>query len=327
MFKWRLTKEEEMEVKHAGLVVGEPGMSRDRWLQLRRSGIGSSDAPAVLGVNRYRTAHDVWLDKVKGPDPQDRDTLERKLGRLCEAGLADIYQEEIGREVLPPPAMLLRHRKWPWVLASLDGCTVVDGQPHVLEIKTVWRPDPEEEWGAFGSDEVPMSYLIQVQQQLAVTGWEVADLVAMFPGHSLGVYEVPRNEALIQTMLEMESRFWTKVQLREEPKMDWDSPRAAERVRRMYPGVSPEQEAQLGEEESFLASEIVKLSALRRENERELKSVRARLAHAMKESAYARLPNGYVVTRKVVSKKAYSVPAHEEVHLKVRPSALAKEAC
>ena len=316
-----------MVVQTEGMVVGEPQMGRERWLQLRRFGIGSSDAPAVCGVSKYKSAYDVWLDKTKGPDHKDRDTIERRLGRLCEAGLAEIYAEEIGREVLPPPAMLLRHSKWSFVLASLDRITVVDGKPRVLEIKTVWADDRNREWGDFGTDEVPMSYLVQVQQQLAVTGWQGADLVAMFPGNQMGVYEIPRNDMLIQSMLEMEHTFWKKVQEGPPPEFDWDSPKAGDRMRRMYQEVREGTEVTLDEEAAGLAAECVAASALASQTKKTADHLRLRLAALMKEAEFARLPNGYTVTRKLVKKRQYTVEAHDEVHLKVRPPALSKEAC
>lgn len=39
-------------------------MPRETWLQLRRNGIGGSDAGAVCGVNPYRSAFNVYMDKT-----------------------------------------------------------------------------------------------------------------------------------------------------------------------------------------------------------------------------------------------------------------------
>ena len=43
---------------------------RDQWLAERRTGIGGSDAGAILGVNKYRTALDVYLDKTGQAEDQ-----------------------------------------------------------------------------------------------------------------------------------------------------------------------------------------------------------------------------------------------------------------
>ncbi|MGM9936457.1 MAG: YqaJ viral recombinase family protein, partial [Candidatus Ornithomonoglobus sp.] len=39
-------------------------MSREDWLRERKKGIGGSDAAAILGMNRYRSAFDVYADKL-----------------------------------------------------------------------------------------------------------------------------------------------------------------------------------------------------------------------------------------------------------------------
>src|SRR5690606_37257359 len=39
-------------------------MPRDEWLELRRKGIGGSDAAAIVGLDRYRSAFDVYADKL-----------------------------------------------------------------------------------------------------------------------------------------------------------------------------------------------------------------------------------------------------------------------
>ena len=45
-------------------VVETTGLSREEWLNYRRQGIGGSDVAAVLGVSPFRTARDVYYDKL-----------------------------------------------------------------------------------------------------------------------------------------------------------------------------------------------------------------------------------------------------------------------
>ena len=40
------------------------GMSRERWLEIRRGSIGGSDAGALLGLNPYNSPYSLWAEKT-----------------------------------------------------------------------------------------------------------------------------------------------------------------------------------------------------------------------------------------------------------------------
>ena len=39
-------------------------LNRDQWLDIRRSGIGSSDAAAAVGLNPYKSQLELWMEKT-----------------------------------------------------------------------------------------------------------------------------------------------------------------------------------------------------------------------------------------------------------------------
>ena len=41
------------------------GLNKTEWLQERQKGIGGSDAGAILGVNKWKTPFQVYLDKTE----------------------------------------------------------------------------------------------------------------------------------------------------------------------------------------------------------------------------------------------------------------------
>ena len=45
-------------------LVSTENMDEETWLDYRRKGIGGSDAAAVLGVSPYKTARDVYFEKL-----------------------------------------------------------------------------------------------------------------------------------------------------------------------------------------------------------------------------------------------------------------------
>ena len=60
-------------------------MSRGEWLACRRQGIGGSDAAAVLGISPFRTARDLYFDKLGFPiEAGEENWVALEMGRLLE---------------------------------------------------------------------------------------------------------------------------------------------------------------------------------------------------------------------------------------------------
>ena len=58
-------------------LVSTKGMNREQWLQVRKQGIGASDAAAAVGLNPYQSPLALWMVKtgrdglLPAPDPDD----------------------------------------------------------------------------------------------------------------------------------------------------------------------------------------------------------------------------------------------------------------
>ena len=51
--------------KQAALrLVDTRTLDRDQWLEVRKGGIGSSDAAAAVGLNPYKSQLELWLEKT-----------------------------------------------------------------------------------------------------------------------------------------------------------------------------------------------------------------------------------------------------------------------
>lgn len=66
-----------------------------RWLDTRRQGLGGSDIAAVLGVHRYKTGYEVWLDKTGQLPPLDQ-TFLLERGHRFESACAQWFADETG---------------------------------------------------------------------------------------------------------------------------------------------------------------------------------------------------------------------------------------
>jgi putative phage-type endonuclease len=179
-------------------------MNRDEWLKQRMSGVGGSDAPAVLGLSKWRTPLDVYLEKRgEGVPTEDREPM--RWGRILEQPIRQEYAERTGRIVRVPDG-LIRHPQHDWMLATVDGVTD-DGR--LVEIKTARSADG---WGEPGTDEVPQAYLIQVQHYLTVTALSVADVAVLIGGQDYRQYEIQADPELQAMIVESEAEFWDRVQ-------------------------------------------------------------------------------------------------------------------
>ena len=177
-------------------VASTVGLSREDWLAIRRTGIGSSDIAGVLGLSPWASPYMVWADK-RGIVPPTEETEAMEIGTALEEPIARLFQRRHGRPVRRVRA-ILRHPLYSFALANLDRVT--DGGEAVVEIKATSR-----RW-----DSVPDHYMVQVQWQLGVTGLEYGYFVPLM-GTRLDSVLIRRDDELIEDMLEAASRFWQQV--------------------------------------------------------------------------------------------------------------------
>lgn len=178
-------------------VIYEP--DRESWLAARSLGIGGSDVSAIIGLNRYSTPRQVWLEKT-GRTGNRRRTWAMARGAALEPALLHWFSRETGISYLAGPVMQ-RNRDRPWMLGSLDGYGA-DGS--VLETKTAnWRM--ADEWDGQVADHAEL----QAQWYMAVTGLGHAWVIAAIGDDEPIWQRVPRDENLIALLIETCGRFWT----------------------------------------------------------------------------------------------------------------------
>ena len=191
----------------------------EEWREERQRGIGASDAAATVDLDPYSSRLERWAQKVGHVDPTPEMPWMR-MGRLVEPLVAQLYEEETGRKVRRRRQML-QHPEYPFLRASLDRVT---GR-RIVEIK---KARDGRGWGRSGSDEVPAHVLIQVQHQLLVTGYSIADVAALIAGDELRIYPIGADDVIQQRLMARELAFWDCV-LTETPPTDIDGSDATRR--------------------------------------------------------------------------------------------------
>lgn len=175
-------------------------MSLAEWREMRRTGIGGSEAASVLGMNPFSSPLYVYLDKL-GLLPEKDETEAMRQGRDLEQYVADRFSKSTGKKTRRLNQML-RNTDRDWMLANIDRDVV--GEDAGLECKTTSVYNRTE----FDQGDIPASMYWQCVAYMAVTGcskWYLAVLVLNSAFH---VFEIARNEDHIKMLVEAEREFW-----------------------------------------------------------------------------------------------------------------------
>ncbi len=207
------------------------------WLRWRHDGIGSSDAPALLGENPFRSAARLFAEKaapsrfggassspvrapaaqqgqlfggdrgfasaaLPSPPPDLRHRSAAARGSALEPYARALYNRHIGGLLQPD---CLQSIERPWQRASLDGIDLAARR--AVEIKC-----GDKAYALTKSNNaVPSYYIGQLQHILAVSGYDAIDFWVWLPGKTPLLLTVPRDEAYIARMIALEAKFWEAV--------------------------------------------------------------------------------------------------------------------
>lgn len=193
-------------------LVSTNGLSHDDWLEWRRKGIGGSDVAAICGLSRYKSALEVYLDKI-GDIPPKEDNPRMKAGRILEPVIADWFAEETGYKVMKRNSMF-QHKKYPFMLANIDRW--IPGENAGLEIKNTGEYS-RHDWFDGQTEIIPTEYQLQANHYMAVTGAERWYMAVLIGGWDFQWRVIERDEKLIESLVTIEQNFWenhvlTKVQ-------------------------------------------------------------------------------------------------------------------
>ncbi|HPK52820.1 MAG TPA: YqaJ viral recombinase family protein [Smithellaceae bacterium] len=203
-------------------------LNREEWLKDRQSGIGASEASAIVGASPYQTNIELWEEKTgrrENSDISDKECVQ--YGNAAEPLLRQLFALDHPQyEVTYTEYDVIRNEKYPFILATLDGRlkhkeTLLPG---ILEIKTadILKSEQWKKW----DNRIPENYYIQVLHQLLATGWEFAILKAQLKhtrSHDIRLdtrhYYIERRDIKddLDYLLEKEIKFWEYVQSGKRP--------------------------------------------------------------------------------------------------------------
>ena len=183
---------------------------KKRFDEIRLTGIGGSDAPAVAGLDPWQSPYQLWLRKRGELEPPELNEPMR-WGTLLEPLVAQEYSRRTGFAV-HKPVELLRSEAYPWMIGHVDGIAL-DGE-RLLECKTARFA---RGWGEPGSDEIPLHYAVQVHHYMIVAEARVCDIAVLIGGSDFRIYTVEADRDIAEILIAQQRDFWNRVREGEPP--------------------------------------------------------------------------------------------------------------
>jgi len=300
--------------------MSSTAVARSEWLQARRSGIGGSDAPVIMGVapKSWGSLYDLWLDKT-GMLPVDDSAIPEwmEMGNRLEPVVAQIFAERTGRKVERVGEML-RHPEIPWMLGNIDFAQNDNSRGRgVLECKTAGFYKAEE-W----AEEPPLMYQVQGQHYLAVTGLPYVSFGALIGGQKFVWCDVERNDEFIKVLLDEEARFWRMVETGTPPPVD-GSEATTKALKQLYPRETMGKVVRLSAEAVAWTDEIESCKTQIKQINEEIKRIEElkhaaenKLKAAIGEAQAGIVPGRGTWTYMTVTRKAHQVKESQSRQLK-----------
>lgn len=207
----------------------------EQWRVLRHTGIGASESAAAAGVSEWKTPLDIFCEK-RGEVAQVEQTDAMRLGHLLEPVVEAEFLRRTGMVAVLSPCGFMRHKECEHVFATPDAILSGASGDEVGEWKTTtWRQAAK--LGAEDTDDIPVEWLCQVQQEMAVTDLAVAHVAVLLDGRTLKTYRVERSPELIEQLIAAETELWERIENNDPPEPNWEHPRTHDLIRRLHGSV------------------------------------------------------------------------------------------
>lgn len=168
-----------------------PAYGSDAWVDWRRGGLGASELPAILGLDPYRTEHEVWEEK-RGLRPPFTGNAKTRWGlRMEHLGLEHWTSEHPDVDPAVRNDRPYRDPRWPHLWATPDGVGG-SGTPREVGVEVkltdAWVNPPER-------------VRVQGLAQAGICGFDRVDVVRLSFDDDPTIFRIERDEQAIEDML------------------------------------------------------------------------------------------------------------------------------
>ncbi|KGT46402.1 YqaJ viral recombinase family protein [Acinetobacter sp. HR7] len=291
-------------------LVNTKDMAYQDWLEVRKQGIGSSDAATACGLNPYMSMLELWMIKTGRQTQQIEDESSGVAplywGKQLEPLVAEFYSMHTNNKVRRVNAVLQHPDPDKYfMLANLDYSVVGNDEVQILECKTAG-----EHGAKLWRDGVPLYVLCQVQHQLAVTGKQAAHVCVLLCGHETKIFKVTRSESVIEHIINAERYFWECVEKGIPPSVD-ASESAAKAIQQLYPAHEPLTVEDLSNNENanLMFDKLIKLKEEIQHKQEHFDQLKHQIQMMMKDKERAVFAHGSVVWKKAKDSVGLNIKA------------------
>lgn len=272
------------------------------WLTERRTMIGASESPAILGCGyANESAWTVYARKIGEADEQ-AECEAFEWGHAIQPIALKMFSKRTGIKVDDlGPFAIQRHPDMPWIGATLDGIATVDGRRAVVEAKNVGQYNARD-W-ADEDEPPPLRVQVQIAHQMLAADADIGFAVACVGGNKLAWRRIDRNRRFEAVLIERLAAFWRCVDTRTPPKVD-GSIATAKALAALWPGDDGE-EVYLPAEAAEWDAALVKAKADKKDAEAREREASNKLRAAIQDGAFGVLPSGEKYSLKTQERSAY----------------------
>lgn len=180
--------------------------------EMRRKHLGSSDVAAIVGVDRFKNAYDVYLDKTgKIEDEPENAVMQR--GRLLEPAILSFAEFALGPIVRDPEKLEFIDEAL-HLLSHPDGIVEETGNP--IETKSQGAYS-EEVWGEANTDQVPDRVIIQAHVHMICTKKDYCHTPAYLAYREFQMFGLSVDADVRNIIIEKAADFWQNNVLKDMP--------------------------------------------------------------------------------------------------------------
>lgn len=284
------------------------------WNALRLYDPDRKERPVVFGASDSYTACtnplQAYLAKrgeipAWKPDEETQDRLD--VGQAIEPAIISLYEKREDCEVIRDLPMYFAPLH-PYIAATPDGIAIKsqDDIRGVEAKNSGFRMfgDDVDKFGEEETDEIPIRYIFQAQQQCFVMGLQKIDFPVLKSGSSFKIYRIDRDDSFIADMVDSLQELAERIVNGDPPEPEYAHPGTRKLLREVH-GCNAGEVATLGKValQEWLRIEELKLrEKVAKEEKDELLN---RILHQSGSSQFIEFVESSVRVKKVVVKDSF----------------------
>ena len=279
-------------------MISTKGMTRKQWLKERQKGLGGSDIAAAVGMSRWKTPLDLFLEKtgVVQPAPMNDPMI---AGLRLEPVVAKWYADSTGRKILND-FKIRKHKKYPFLIADFDRIIVSTPErpTGILEAKTTSLKGFQD----WAQGKVPIEYNIQLQHYMFISGHKWGSYAVLGGGVKFITMDVYYDPEFIIPIEQQAIKFWTENVKKNIP----PEPINKDDVNYLFPQEEKGKSIELSGYGEELYYRFKELDAREREIKAEIDRIKDQFAVLLKDAEYATMDQKPVATYRAHNRQVFN---------------------